>query len=161
MQKRRNPGAYVCYKIIPLLAKYFWRIWRKLGPGMSKWPKSWKDPPRPFNTLRPRQNGRYFVDGIFKCIFVYENAWISLKISPKFVPKVRINNIPSLDQMMVCRRPGDKPLSEPTMVKLPTNICVTRPQWVNWMQLQWRTCLKVLRQENASSNLENREKFVL
>ena len=28
-------------------------------------------------------------------------------------------------------RPGDKPLSEPKMVRLPTHICVTRPQWVN------------------------------
>ena len=28
------------------------------------------------------------------------------------------------------RRRGDKPLSEPMMVRLPTQICVTRPQWV-------------------------------
>ena len=27
-------------------------------------------------------------------------------------------------------RPGDKPLSEPMMVRLLTHICVTRPQWV-------------------------------
>ena len=26
------------------------------------------------NTLRPRQNGHYFADDIFKCIFFYENA---------------------------------------------------------------------------------------
>ena len=32
---------------------------------------------------------------------------------------------------MAWRRPGDKPLSEPMMVSLPTHICVTRPQWVN------------------------------
>ena len=32
---------------------------------------------------------------------------------------------------MACRRPGDKPLSEPMMVRLSTHICVTRPQWVN------------------------------
>ena len=29
------------------------------------------------------------------------------------------------------RRPGDKPLPEPTMVSLLTHLCVTRPQWVN------------------------------
>ena len=29
------------------------------------------------------------------------------------------------------RQPGDKSLSEPMMVRLPTHICVTRPQWVN------------------------------
>ena len=28
-------------------------------------------------------------------------------------------------------QPGDKPLSEPMMVRLPTHICVTRSQWVN------------------------------
>ena len=32
---------------------------------------------------------------------------------------------------MAWRRPGDKPLSEPMMVGLPTHICVARPQWVN------------------------------
>ena len=48
----------------------------------------------------------------------------------KFVPKGPINNIPALVQIMAWRRPGDKPLSEPMMVSLPTYICVTRPQWV-------------------------------
>ena len=83
------------------------------------------------NTLRPRQNGRHSTDDIFKCIFLNENVWILLKISLKFVLKGPINNIPSLVQIMAWRRPGDKPLSEPMMVRLPTYICVTRPQWVN------------------------------
>ena len=83
------------------------------------------------NTLRPRQNGRRFPDDIFKCIFLNENEWISLKISLKFIPKVRINNIPALVQIMAWRRSGDKPLSEPMIVSLLTHICVTRPQWVN------------------------------
>ena len=48
------------------------------------------------NTLRPRQNGRHFADAIFKCILLNENAWISLEISLKFVPKVQINNINSI-----------------------------------------------------------------
>ena len=82
------------------------------------------------NTLRPRQNGCHFAGDIFKCIFLNENAWISLKISLKFVPTVRINNIPALVQIMAWRRPSDKPLSEPMMVSLLTHICVTRPQWV-------------------------------
>ena len=43
----------------------------------------------------------------------------------------QISNIPALIQIMAWRRPGDKPLSEPMMVRLPTHICVTRPQWVN------------------------------
>ena len=36
-------------------------------------------------TLRPRQNGRYFADDISKCIFLNENIWISVKISLKFI----------------------------------------------------------------------------
>ena len=85
----------------------------------------------PFNTLRPRQDGRHFPDGIFKCIFSSENVSISINISVKFVPKSQINNIPALVHIMACRRPGDKPLSEPMMVILLTHICVTRPPWVN------------------------------
>ena len=80
------------------------------------------------NTLRPRQNGRHFADDTFKPIFLNENIRISIKISLKFVPKVPINNIPALFQIMAWRRPGDKPLSEPMMVCLLTHICVTRPQ---------------------------------
>ena len=60
-------------------------------------------------TLRPRQNGRHFPDDIFKCIFLNENVRISIKISLKFVPKDQINNIPSFVQIMIWRRPGDKP----------------------------------------------------
>ena len=82
------------------------------------------------NTLRPRQNGRHFADAIFKSIFLNENVWISIKISLKFVPKCPINNIPALVQIMAWRWPGDKSLSEPMMVSLPMNICVTPPQWV-------------------------------
>ena len=84
-----------------------------------------------FNTLRPRQDGCHFPGDIFKCIFLNENLWISIKISLKFVLKGPINNIPALVQIMAWRRQGDKPLSEPMMVSLPTHICVTRPQWVN------------------------------
>ena len=83
------------------------------------------------NSLRPRQNRRHFADDILKCVFLNENEWISLRISLKFVSKVRINNIPSLFQIMAWCRPGDKPLSEPMMISLLTHICVTRPQWVD------------------------------
>ena len=84
-----------------------------------------------FNTLRPRQNGRFFPDNIFKRIFLNDNVIISIKISLKFVPMGPINNIPALVQIMAWRQPGDKPLSEPMMVSLLTHKCVTRPQWVN------------------------------
>ena len=83
-----------------------------------------------FITLRPRQYGRHFPDDIFKCIFLNENVWILITISLIFFPRVELNNIPALVQIMAWRRRGDKPLSEPMMVSLPTLICVTRLQWV-------------------------------
>ena len=105
------------------------------------------------NILRPGQNGRLFPDDIFKKIFLNENIWISINISLKFVPRGPINNIPTLVQVMAWHQPGDKPLSEPVMVRLPTHICVTRLQWVNslWPDIirdhfvyapsQWETTL--------------------
>ena len=94
------------------------------------------------STLRQRQNGRHFADNIFKCIFVNEDVRISIKISLKFVPKVPINNIPALVQIMAWRRAGDKPLSEPMLVSLPTHICVTRPQWVKFISASWDIALR-------------------
>ena len=88
------------------------------------------------NTLRPRQNGRRFADDTLKRIFMNENVRISIKISLKFVPNGPTNNIPALVQIMVWRRSGDKPLSEPMMVSLLTHICVTRPQRLDWIKRQ-------------------------
>ena len=82
------------------------------------------------NTLRPRQNGCLFADDTFKRIFVNENIRISIKNSLKFVPNGLINNISASVLIMAWRRPGDKPLSEPMLVRSLTHICVTRPQWV-------------------------------
>ena len=96
------------------------------------------------NSLRQKRNRRHFADDIFKCIFMNENVWIPIKISLKFLPKGPINNIPALVQIMAWRRPGDKPLSEPMMVNLPTHICVTRPQWVKSRVQTWSSqCLKM------------------
>ena len=103
------------------VAVFNWNYWWNLHTCMEK----------PFNTLRPRQNGHHLADDIFKCIFLNENVWIPVKISLKYVPKGPINNIPALVQIMAWRRSGDKLLSEPMMFGLPTHICVTRPQWVN------------------------------
>ena len=50
--------------------------------------------------------------------FFNENVWIPIKISLKFVPKGTNNYIPALVQIMAWRLPGDKPLSETTMVRL-------------------------------------------
>ena len=66
----------------------------------------------------------------FQMNFLDWKCLISIKISLKFVPKGPINKIPALVQITAWRRPGDKLLSEPMMVSLPTHICVSRPQWV-------------------------------
>ena len=82
------------------------------------------------NTQRPRQNGRHFAHDIFKRTFLNENFRIPIEMSLKFVPKSPINNIPALVLIMGWHRPGDKSLSEPMVVRLPTHACVARPQWV-------------------------------
>ena len=61
--------------------------------------------------------GRDKMAAISKWIFLNENARNPIKISLKFVPRGLINNIPSLVQIMAWCRSGDKPLSEPMMVK--------------------------------------------
>ena len=64
-------------------------------------------------------------------IFLNGNVWISNKFSLNVVPTVTVNNIPSLFKIMAWRLVGAKPLSETMLVRLPTDICVTRPEWVN------------------------------
>ena len=59
------------------------------------------------------------------------NFFLMNEISLKFVSKGSINKIARLVQVMAWCQPGNKPLSEPMMIRLPMNICVTRPQWVN------------------------------
>ena len=71
------------------------------------------------------KNGRHFADDILGCIFLNENVWIVIKMWLNFVPKGPINNI--LVQIMAWRRIGDKQLSEPMMVSLPTHIRHSAP----------------------------------
>ena len=82
-----------------------------------------------FNALRPRWNGRHFADDILYRIFVNWCVLILIEISLTFVPYGPII-ISALIQIMAWCYPGDKLLSEPMMISLPTHICVTRPQWV-------------------------------
>ena len=90
--------------------------------------------------LGQEKNGCHFAEDIFKCIFLNENRWITLKISLKFVPKVRINNISALVQIMAWCWPGNEPLPEPIMVSLLTHKCITRPQWINTLRPQQNGC---------------------
>ena len=91
----------------------------------------------------------------YKCILLNENVCITTKNSLKFVPKGPINNIPALVQIMAWRRPGDKPLSEPMLVCLPTHICVTRPQWVNTIPIK-RYPMNSLAPGRCCSNVESK-----
>ena len=105
-----------------------------------------------FNTLRPRRNVRHFANDIFKCFFLNENVWISINIWPKFVPKGRIHNIPALVQIMARQRPGDKPLLEPMLVNLQTNMYVTGPQRLNDMHSDNHS-LKSIRSSSLNMSL--------
>ena len=93
-------------------------------------------------TLRPRQNGRHFADDTFKRIFLIENVRISIEISLKFVPK------------------GDKPLSEPIMVRLLTHICVTRPQWVIQSSVSRLIAYKLLDRPDGFIEIGERQRDV-
>ena len=75
------------------------------------------------NISSTRQHGYHFADDSFKYIYFNENAWISIEILLKFVPKGPINNIP---------------LSVPVRhylnqwwPSLLTHICVIQLEWVN------------------------------
>ena len=61
------------------------------------------------DNIRRRQFQTYCLQG--KCFNFDKIHW-------SFVPKRPINNIPALVQIMAWRRQGDKPLSEPMMVRL-------------------------------------------
>ena len=82
------------------------------------------------NTLRQKQNECHFADDIFKCIFFNENDWISLRFHLSLFLRVHLTIFQHWFRYNGLAPWGDKPLSEPMMVSLPTHICVTWPQWV-------------------------------
>ena len=65
----------------------------------------------------PGQNGHHFPDDIFKCIFLNENARISIEVSLKFVPRDPIDNKSSLVKVMACRLLGATPLPDPMLTQ--------------------------------------------
>ena len=81
-----------------------------------------------FKTLSVRTNVCHFSVNISNAIFFNENAWISIKISLRFVPKDQINNIPAFVWIIIRCQLGDKPLSEQVMVSLTMHTCTTQPQ---------------------------------
>ena len=81
------------------------------------------------NTLGPTQNWRRFSDGSFNCIFMKNHFELRFKFYWKLSLRVQFNNIRALVQIMAWRGWGEKSLSEPVMVSLPTLNFVTRHQW--------------------------------
>ena len=76
---------------------------------------------------------------VFVCVFIY--SFVNLifpvtNIDMMFIfPKILINDRGAFCEhpvwVMAWLRPGHNPVSKPMMVRLPTHICVARPQWVN------------------------------
>ena len=98
------------------------------------------------NTFRPRKNDRLFPDGIYKCIFLNENVWISIKISLKFV-KGPINNIPSLVRKWLGIGQATSHCLNQWWCSLLTLLWVTRPQRVYYFQRTdpcfWKALCKI------------------
>ena len=127
------PSEIIISNLIKFHCTSFWNYVQGAGPWLVHKQNLvyMNETAQEVNALGWRQNALDFADGIFKCIIFSENAWISIEISLKFVPKGLINNIPPFVQIMAWYWPGDKPLSEPMMVSLLTHICVSQPWWVN------------------------------
>ena len=80
--------------------------------------------------IETETNCRHFAANILKCIFLNENVWNVLTISLKLVPKVQLNNIPSLVQIKAWCRSGDKPLSYSMMIWFTDG----RSEWACWLK---------------------------
>ena len=130
---KRNSSGVINEKLLHISQKWFTILYNFRSPHSNL--NCWSCPIMHIYTLLTHWVRDKMAD-IFQMTFSNafswnKNVWTLTKISLKFVPKGPINNIPSLVQIMAWRRSGDKPLSEPMMVSLLTNICVARPQWVN------------------------------
>ena len=125
----RTPRLWACNRLLQE-----WNMWLKLLSFILSILTHW---------------GRDKMAAIFQTTFSNAFSWMKmfkfrLRFHWSLFPRVPINNIPALVQIMAWRRPGDKPLSEPMMVNLLTHICVTRPQWVNHWHTYRYVCIIIL-----------------
>ena len=79
--------------------------------------------------------GRDKMAAIFQTTFSGAFSWLKmyefrLTFTWNLISSVQLTIFQHWFRFMAWRRPGDKPLSEPGMVTLLTQICVTQPQWV-------------------------------
>ena len=70
-----------------------------------------------FKWPSPEQNGRHFADDSLRRIFVNEKFCILIKFSLKFVLNGTIDNNPALAKIMTWHHIGDKPSSEPMLIR--------------------------------------------
>ena len=135
---------------------------------LMHWPKFFRK--GHIDTLRPRQNGRYFPDDIFKCTFWNENVWISIKISLKFVSKCPIGNVPTLVQIMawtsyslvywrICASLGLNVLIIVSVrLKSRWPIRLAQPRWINLSsayRTQWAVWTLCKRRVEWKSDFQN------
>ena len=114
----------------------YWCIYASLSLNGLTWER-----------LRLRQHSWHFADNTFKCIFLYDNHYILITISLKFVPEGPIDNKSWLVQVMAWCQTGTKPLPEPMM----TQTCI---DWLVGMYVGHDTSPRVEPLHNALLNME-------
>ena len=98
-----------------------WKSWQFIGMG----------------NLRNQSWGK--MDAILEMTFSIAFSRISNKFSQKFIHKSPIKNIPTLVQIMAWHRLDHNPLSEPTMIRLPTRHSASVCKLISW-RLRMRCC---------------------
>ena len=89
------------------------------------------------------QSGRDKMDAISQRTFSSAFSWMKMfQFRLKFHWSLFLRV--QLTILQHWHRPGDKPLSEPMLVSLPTCICFTPPQWVKYSSYQSPSCVSNL-----------------
>ena len=97
---------------------------------MTRWPTRFHE--TCVNTLRPRQNYRYFTDTRFNSIFLNENPLILIRISLKFVHKGQIDNELAMVQLTHWGRVTHKCVSNLTIIVSDNGLSPGRRQAITW-----------------------------
>ena len=95
-----------CRPLSQWQAVILWECDHTVRSGGTHWITGW-----------PRQNGCHLADNIFKGIFFWENCWVSIQISLKFIPKGSSNNKLVLVESMTWCQADNKALSEAMMAQ--------------------------------------------